>query len=353
MDTRTTRSACRPVERATPVSPIPVAAIIAILTAAALVLAGPPGPSSIWEPDPAHSDEFDGNTLDGGKWLDYHPYWSGRSPSRYHTDNVSVRDGNLCLRSGVANANMQGDWVSAACVTSRDRDCLYGYYYEARFKASRLSMTSSFWFQGSGREIDVTESTGASVDAPELDWIMQFNTHTGGRSNDVTTLKYYEMSSRSSDDYHTYAMWWRNPRSIWVYCDNEKRGEVDLSADFDGSQYMFFDTETFSYLGMPTLESLYDESANTMYVDWVRTWKFLGDEDDVAVERQGARPIPTESLTPMRSLAGSPPPLFTLAGRLVPSHRVSPDAAGRARPNASGMFVVRGAGGCTEALMRR
>jgi hypothetical protein len=37
--------------------------------------------------------------------------------------------------------------------------------------------------------------------------------------------------------------------------------------------YLFFDTEVFTWYGLPTVASLKDPNLNTMLVDWVRAWK--------------------------------------------------------------------------------
>jgi hypothetical protein len=121
----------------------------------------------VWQPIPELSDEFGRKRLDESKWLDYHPYWKGREPSRFDPANVSVSGGVLRLRSVplvddlAAVADPEQDvWVGAAYVASTKPVASYGYY-EARFKASALSMTLSFWFQGKYSEIDVVEQMGA------------------------------------------------------------------------------------------------------------------------------------------------------------------------------------------------
>ena len=242
--------------------------------------AEPPAPPAgkMWVQVEKHSDEFNGSSLDGNKWMNYHPYWNGRPPSQYNRENVSVEDGNLLLRSTVANANQQGNWVWAACVTSKNRDCNIGYY-EARIKASRLSMTSAFWFQGKYTEIDIIENIGASTANSELDWLMRMNTHyyPNGWNNDINTPEKWPMPTKSCAEYHVYGVWWRNENSIWMYHNNEKVVEIKPGGAFDEPQYMFFDTETFEWDGLPTLASLRDSDKNTMYVDWVRAWKL---EDD-------------------------------------------------------------------------
>jgi hypothetical protein len=74
---------------------------------------------------------------------------------------------------------MVGDWLWASCVSSKNKNCFYGYY-EARIKASRIPMTSSFWFQGKGIEIDVVEENGAPAkenDKYSSPYKMRINTH--------------------------------------------------------------------------------------------------------------------------------------------------------------------------------
>ena len=100
------------------------------------------------------SDEFAAGRLDASKWIDFHPYWNGREPSRFDPRNVSVEGGILRLLSVplvddlAAVRDPEKDvWVGSACVSSRTASASYGYY-EARVQASDLSMTSSFWFQG-------------------------------------------------------------------------------------------------------------------------------------------------------------------------------------------------------------
>jgi len=44
---------------------------------------------------------------------------------------------------------------------------------------------------------------------------------------------------------------------------------------FDEPQYLFFDTEVFTWDGLPTIESLQDPARNTMQVDWARGWKLV------------------------------------------------------------------------------
>ena len=223
------------------------------------------------------SDEFNGDRLDKKKWIPRHPYWGGRN-SRHEAANVSVTKGFLRLKSTLrAGQNeVNASTVTAACVTSKQRSCEPGYY-EARIKASDLSMTSAFWFQGKRIEIDVIENIGRPSNKASR-WIednMMMNTHSfsGGWRKDIDTPKQFEMPGKARDHFYVYGVWWRDSKTIWFYHNGVKVAELTPGEPFDESQYMFFDTEVFTWHGWPTRDSLLDSSKNSMYVDWVRAWK--------------------------------------------------------------------------------
>jgi len=236
-----------------------------------------------WQLVPELSDEFLGRRLDESKWLPYHPYWDGREPSRFDPENVSVRDGEMHLQSVPlvddlsAVENPKEDvWVGAACVASVQPTASYGYY-EARFKASALSMTSSFWFQGKYSEIDVVEQVGAPKKHPSTHTWMKMNTHyyPDGWENDRKTPVNWQMPSGAAEEDYVYGMWWRDSDSVWMYHDGVKVAEIEFGGPFDEPMYMFFDTEVFVWEGLPSLESLRDPEKNTMHVDWVRAWQLV------------------------------------------------------------------------------
>ncbi|MGA2501082.1 MAG: family 16 glycosylhydrolase [Tepidisphaeraceae bacterium] len=234
-----------------------------------------------WEKVEALSDEFEGKALDLQKWMPKQPYWKGRAPSEFAPANVSVRDGMLELRS-TATVQRMSDvknpekdiWVKAACVASSKPIASYGYY-ETRMRASKLSMTSSFWFQGKYSEIDVVEQVGASLKNPGHGRLMLMNTHffADGWKKDLATPKQWKMPSGSADDFHVYGVWWKDRETTWFYHDGEKVAELKTGGEFAEPMYMFFDTEVFLWEGLPTLESLGNPEKNAMRVDWVRAWR--------------------------------------------------------------------------------
>lgn len=230
---------------------------------------------------PSLSDEFNGAQLDTTKWMPRHPYWEGRQPSAFKAGNVRVADGLLQLNSTsrVANMSEVADplvdvWVDSAVVSSVAQTAGLGYY-EARVKASRLSMSSSFWFQGSNGEIDVIEQVGSPTDS-SLAIMAEFmmpNVHTWRSTVWTDYPQYIDMNASCADDFHVYGMWWKGPYTVQFFLDNVLVATVRTKSALASPMWMFFDTEAFSWMGLPSISSLQDPTLNRMLVDYVRAWK--------------------------------------------------------------------------------
>jgi hypothetical protein len=241
-----------------------------------------------WELVKELSDEFNQvNGLDTEKWNDYHPGWKGRTPSHFLRENVWVADGILHLRSNSrvesldeVKDTLKDPWVNSAAVSSKKRIAQPGWYYETKFKASDISMTNSFWFRmGDYSEIDVIEHMGNP--ALDIKDIMQYeyacNTHVYGSKRDQGYshgMKHY-MGTRGNEEFHVYGFWWKDPNTLWFYHNGVKVMEVTPAVPFEEKLHMIWDTEVFKWNGLPTVEELQDNSRNTMYVDYVRTFKLV------------------------------------------------------------------------------
>ncbi len=246
------------------------------------VFAQPSPPSGKkWEKVALLSDEFEGGRLNGNKWIPNHPYWDGRDPSQFLPANVSQDEGQLRLKSTVKNSNKRGNWVWSSCVTSKTRAMKKGYYSEAKIKCSKLSMTTSFWFQGRYSEIDVIENFGAPS-APKYrnhNKNMKTNTHyfkNGWDNDEETPWEMGGVSPAVGDAFHTYGVWWKDSRTMVFYLNGEEVHTTTTKGNFDEDMYMFFDAEVFSWgIGLPSLSSLRDDSKNTGLVEWVHTYKLV------------------------------------------------------------------------------
>lgn len=240
-----------------------------------------------WEPVIELSDEFD--SFDENKWNNYHPGWAGRTPSHFAKENVSVNNGYLCLRSTPRVSSMsqvknaaKDVWVNSAAVSSKQKIALPGYYYETRIKASDLSMTSSFWFRmGHFSEIDVIENVGRPENPAKrhFETQMKMNTHLYREDPKISTPRDYDMGKRSRGHFIVYGLWWKTPNEIIFYCDGKPVETVIPKKPFDESLHMIFDTEVFTWVGFPTIESLNDPDRNAMLVDWVRVWKTANESE--------------------------------------------------------------------------
>ena len=261
-----------------------------------VVFANPPEPPAgkHWEPVPSLTDEFNGTAIDTNKWYDYHPNWSGRVPSQFKKGNSFVENGNLLLRNGsrINNMNEVNDpyndvWIDAAAVVSKEKNSQPGWYYETSIKTSDCAMSSSFWFRvGSYSEIDVIEHIGRAT-KPGVDKSYEYscNTHVYGNQSGPSVGKTYEMSTRGRDEFHVYGFWWKSGTNLLYYHNDEEVMQVTPSVPFNEKLHMIWDTEALipTWVGLPTIESLKDNNKNTMYVDWVHTWKL---EDGVDIVSQ-------------------------------------------------------------------
>ncbi len=255
-----------------------------------------PPTGKVWTMVSEISDEFDGTALNSAKWMNYHPYWSGRNPSLYLRENVSVADGYLKLKSTVKSSTQTGDWVWSSCVTSNTQQMKPGFYSEASIKCSLLGMTSAYWFQGKYSEIDVIENFGAPTAAKyqghETHYKSNLHYFAAGWNNDQSTpWESAILKPACGTKFYTYGVWWENATTIRFYLDGKLVHTSIAKGNFDEPMYMFFDTEVFSWgIGLPTLASLMDDTKNTMLVDWVHTYKLTDAPTNVGMPRTEVQP---------------------------------------------------------------
>ena len=251
-----------------------------------------------WAPVKELTDEFNNGKLDASKWDDYHPHWEGRAPSKFLKGNAFVEDGFLKLRStlmkdpSTVKDKFKDMWVNSAACVSKQNSAKPGYYYEARIKASSLSMTSSFWFRvGKFSEIDIIEHVGnPSVEKRQADLPYEFGTNThyyGPEKGPKPKGTKWHMPTRGRDEFHVYGMWWKpNGKELIFYHNGEEINRLVPRVPLTENLKMVFDTEVFpfatagvAHIGLPLPENLNDNSKNTMLVDWVRTYKLVKGKD--------------------------------------------------------------------------
>ncbi|MFI3277837.1 MAG: hypothetical protein SNH13_01200 [Rikenellaceae bacterium] len=295
-----------------------------------------------WVLSEIHSDEFNGTELDKDKWFDYHPTWKGRAPGLFIPENVSVEDGCLVLRSSKLPKEVviKSKWnptappavytIGGAAVITKDEKAHYGYY-EARVKANKTSMSTTFWLSRGGnnhdakvyqpkwfepgkfgQELDICETIGRTGTAAE-GWkpmagrfcqTMNSNIHCWYRSDatkkqeDVAIKHMAGLKPQSgkmlSEDFNVYGCWWKNENTAEFYLNDITGGENKF-IDRQGRPFNLpmpmginLVVETYSWIPTPTDEDLNDPAKNQTYYDWVRHYVL------VDVNKSGATTKGTE-----------------------------------------------------------
>ena len=260
---------------------------------------GPPSPPDgyTWGRDERFSDEFDGDALDTTKWFDHHPYWEGRPPAKFMPYTVSVKDGMMQIKNGVLSQPDERFSIACGAVVSRSAEAHYGYY-EVRMKASKISMSSTFWLTNrpkgdqwprTKQELDINEAVGAGKKHPGRKHFMKSNTHYifsagPGQRIDSNVAWDAKIVPAAGDTFHVYGAWWVDANTIRFYHNGEYRFTIHPSTEysetpFDRPMYMNMVTETYDWETPPTPDELKDDSINTTYYDWVRCYVLVEKPD--------------------------------------------------------------------------
>ncbi len=269
-----------------------------------------------------YSDEFNGTTLDQKKWRNSYNGWKGRSPGYFSPNAVSVKSGMLQIKNGIldksVNVHTKKKYsIKGGAVQSLEKTAHYGYY-EVNFKASRINMSTTFWMSNRkvpinfatkmnnancskdkfSQELDIVESIGGVITAGDkFRKNMNFNTHyryidcnggkekfysAGNNAIEGSGLKSSALlSSESWEEFHTYGAYWKNANEVAFYANNNFVGNVNISTDvvnkpFPRTMGINMVTETYDWaLPYPTNEELNNDSINTSYYNWVRSYKLV------------------------------------------------------------------------------
>jgi hypothetical protein len=244
-----------------------------------------------WAVDTRFSDDFEGKLLDLTKWNDHHLYWKGRPPAKFMPEAVSVKEGNLRIRTGVLD-DPDGDfYLQGGAVTSKSEQAHFGYY-ECRMKASLISMSSTFWMSGHrtesdyprySQELDIQEAIGGALRWPNFKTRMNSNTHMhvlpGPGEEQVIYSKggNTPLSSNAGDDYHIYGAWWIDANTIQFYYNGEYRFTINPDTTVSKTpmanpMWINMVVETYDWEYTPSGIQVQDTTKNTTYYDWVRVF---------------------------------------------------------------------------------
>lgn len=288
------------------------------------IKAEPPEPEvgTRWILNHQYSDEFNGTELDKTKWRPYYDGWKGRNPGKFVPKAVSVKNGYMQIENGIIKRKAEhtkGSYsIRGGAVQSLKKTAHYGYY-ECKFKASRINMSTTFWMSNGkvpvkyptkksngedcnrdsySQELDICESVGGKLARGDrFRTRMNFNTHfryidcNGGkekfysRGNNAVEGSGQKvnavLSSESWEDFHIYAAHWKSPNEVSFYADNKFIGDVQVSTEvidkpFNRPMGINMVTETYDWAKpYPTNEELENKEINTSYYDWVRSYELV------------------------------------------------------------------------------
>ena len=266
--------------------------VFILLLVKTTLFAQPPTPPEgyKWVKNEKFSDEFNGDELDKTKWYDRSPYGKhGRPPATFRAYSVSVADGNLQIKNSVLEGDPKYN-IAGGAVASVAKDGFYGYY-ESRLKASGISMSSTFWMKNKPEspdcpriqhELDIVELVGMQKRKNDFRNVMHSNTHTFHWACDGTrTVKSKGGTTAlvppANQAFHTYGCWWVDANTLHFYLDGKyvytAHPDTTFSkTPFNRPMYMHLVTETYNWEDPPTPEELNNDSINTTYYDWVRSY---------------------------------------------------------------------------------
>lgn len=265
-----------------------------------------------------YSDEFNGSSLDKTKWRDTYDGWKGRLPAKFDPSTISLKDGYLVIRNKKLAQADGGYTIAGGAVQSLGETAHYGYY-ECRFKASKINMSTTFWMSNGkepikgptkltgdcardqySQELDICESVGGTGDFnSKFRTQMNFNTHYRYIDCNNSREKFYsagnnaiegngqeadaglEGGGESWEDFHTYGCYWRDANTADFYVDGKFAGSVKVRTDvvdtpFDRPMKINMVTETYNWATPhPTDAELANNDINASYYDWIRSYKLV------------------------------------------------------------------------------
>ncbi|MDF9796466.1 hypothetical protein OKW21_001729 [Catalinimonas alkaloidigena] len=273
--------------------PLKLILVLISLTHFAYAQTPPPPEGYKWVKNEKFSDEFNGDHLDTTKWYARSPYWKhGRPPATFRAYAVSVKDGNMQIKNSVLEGDDKYN-IAGGAVASRAKDAYFGYY-EARMKASSISMSSTFWMKNKPEsnecpreqlELDIVEIVGKQKTGGDFRNVMHSNTHifhTPCEGDQIVKSKGGQcaISPAANEAYHVYGCWWIDENTLKFYLDGEHKFTVNPSTHFrdkpfNRPMYMHMVTETYNWETPPTPEELNNDDINKTYYDWVRAYKLV------------------------------------------------------------------------------
>lgn len=277
----------------------------------------PPGKK--WQKQANLSDTFNSG-FNTAKWQK--PLWNYGVPVNMKAANSGVSGGNLWIKATLGSGNR---WFNTSRVMSKAQ-IKYPYYTEARIKTAHISAYTTFWLNNGDinnrDEIDIIENNSkpSCNCQPNFPWQMNsqyFHVVNGDTKRAHGNFDNRNLSAgnplkgvRWNQAYHIVGVWQKDARNIQFYLDGEPAGKVVSARDFTRNMNIIWDlwTGDFNWLGGLAIKSdLNNNNINTMYVDWINTWKLVNDPNSSSTSSTSS-----SSSTSSTSSSGGSNPLVTI-----------------------------------------
>ncbi|WP_221409060.1 family 16 glycosylhydrolase [Reichenbachiella versicolor] len=250
-----------------------------------------------WKLVKGMSDEFNEKKIDEQKWQISGQPWIGRTPGLFVPENISVGQGNLKIVSTKLSkpvTKKNQTFTHGGGYVGSTQGMTYGYY-ECRMKANKTFMSSTFWLINDRREtqgcdkrtteLDIQECVGQlntnKAFAQKMTNHMNSNTHSRGIPEGCDVPKgtigaKAPLNGMGSDDYHIYAVWWKNEKEVLFFLDGKFQSKVEPKANFNIPMHLRMVVETYNWNPVPDDGGMnMSQKDRTTYYDWVRSWKLV------------------------------------------------------------------------------
>ncbi|QJI40190.1 family 16 glycosylhydrolase [Pseudomonas sp. ADAK2] len=234
-----------------------------------------------WVLDTKLSDDFNGTTLDTGRWHVNNAIGNeslGRKPALFTPANATVNNGHLNIvfrKETLPQKYVQlgfKDYTSAM-VRTLERG-FYGYY-EARAKPMNSAASSAFWLAWTGMadnatEIDIFEIGGKTKNAAS-DQSYNMNAHlwaTPQSTEHIANGSTWISPWRLASDFHVYGFDWQ-PDTLRWYVDGVLVRESKNTHFFFPMQIVFDSEAMWKWFGVVDDADL----PSTFEVDYVKVWQ--------------------------------------------------------------------------------
>lgn len=203
------------------------------------------------------NDEFDGEHINTEVWNCENAVSGHILSSRWET-NVKLENGSLKLLTKYEKhpQSPQLDWTTGSISVKPEVFAQCGGYWEASIKINASAgLNNAFWMAGNGNEIDIVEAHYKNA--------VHTNYHYDGTQYSENFNAPYDLS----EDFHIYAIDWRENELIYYFDGKEISRKVNLAAH--DKLYPFFSTAVLNWAGK--IESSAD--GKFMEVEWVRLYE--------------------------------------------------------------------------------